>query len=233
MLSHNTATMGSQKKLSKTALSIAVVFLFLSGSACTTTRMTAKKAPTQTRGPYKTLLLIAGSELRTQEKATEALRKALMGKSSAKVISIYDIFFPKTDYAKQEVRRIVKENEIDAVVVVNVGGQQAVNSGFLIPVFETSEGSMHGTVRGKVGSTPVYGDVDMKTEEVRQGSMWYPYTVIYTDSNMSLYDLTTAEIVWHGSATTESLDLGSVISSIVHKGARELLKEGLIAPLSR
>lgn len=60
--------------------------------------------------------------------------------------------------------------------------------------------------------------------------MWVPYTVIYTQSDVSLYDLSNREIVWTASADTQSLDLDSIIGSVVQSGSRELIKSGLLAP---
>lgn len=109
---------------------IFIGFLVVCMCACTVTRMTAMKSDLSHGKTYQSILFIAGNDLRTQKKSFEQFSKAISQKSSTKLISVYDLFFPKRLYTKKEIDKIVKGKAIDGILVVNLGNQKAVESGF-------------------------------------------------------------------------------------------------------
>lgn len=205
------------------AYTLLLLAVMIGLNACTTTRMTAMTNKVySSESVFHKLLFVGSGDLQIHDRSLRAFSARLKTGSTTEVVSAYDIFFPKKSYTTKEILAELNKNAIDGIVLLNVGDQKSQELGFVMPVLNTS----YGSVTGRVGSA----NVNLTTTQTHTANIWVPYNVYNTRSEMVLIDPKKRDIVWTASANTESLDLDSIYASIARSGAIKLMKAGLVEP---
>ena len=215
-----------------------IVATLLAAYGCATTDMVTYVSPSLAEGNYvvykKVFLYVPSKTYREHVKAEEGiLEKISDGKSvlasngwarrtleyDVEVFMSHKVFRPDIGVDTAVFKRFVKENEVDALLAINIRGYWSESS--YLPIISITQGKANPA--GQYSSTTTsYGGYAMSRP--------------VANIEAKLYDLETGELIWLGSAETRGDEFSSsstLWSSFIDKMVESLEKHKIIVTKAR
>lgn len=203
---------------------LALSFLVFS-YGCATTSMSSTRVATSTKSPKaysKILFYIPGLTQEISIRTTKIIKKKVAAVSSTQVLPYYALFSSDKKYSKNSYLKILKANQIDAVLIASHKGSGSTSQTMYLPTYDTERTSSY----GYVGNTPIY----VSTQTTVTGSQPVDYSVYHTRYDLNLYDIKRRELIWQGGLTTTGYDNNSMIYSAISKIVSGLKKDRILMP---
>lgn len=173
---------------------------------------TPYKAPFAPTASYSVVMIDAAVDPTNKKDIEENLAATLSKSSTTRFLTQSSLFFIGQKISEKEYRKVLKENNVEAVLTFALMDAQAVQSTAFIPTYSTTS--------GYVGSTNVYATTGGVMPVLTSSTIW--------DTATGLYDMAMKKTVWFVSARTGGRDYSDMKKQLVKTIAKELLISGLV-----
>lgn len=181
----------------------------LNKAAVVATPYRAPFAPAATYG----VVMIDAAVDPTNKKEMEKNLAAILSKSSAtRYLTQSSLFFIGQKFSEREYLKVLKDNNVEAVLTFALMNAQAVQSTSFVPTFSTTS--------GYVGSTNFNATTGGVVPVMTSSTIW--------DTATGLYDMKMKKTVWFVSARTGGRDYAAMKKALVKETAKQLLSSGLV-----
>ena len=185
-------------------------------SACARTSMSSLASPDLRGRVYRNILVVANfSDLALRRDAEDRLA-ASSAEDHFRFVPSYGVFFPAQQYDSAQVVMLLRQNHIDATLVISPGGTGA-STGYVPPTYTT-------------GCT-MWSSSSGCTRATTTTTGGYTYSRPWAQFTARLFDAVSGDAVWVATATTGGNAYASgttLVRSMADKTAAQLLDDGII-----
>jgi len=203
------------RKYAKLACLISGLFFL---SSCAWTTLNSIRNPKFITKKYKKILIVAPFSDLSLRQTTEGAFNAQLGLAGVTAIPSVQVFPPLKPYSKEEIESVLRENNIDAVLVVAL--QNYWNSQSYIPKSSSTR-----------GSATLYGN-SLSYQTYTQEYGGYYISKPRVTFEIRLYDTKTGEIVWLATSFTRGnafANYNTLANSLAQAAVKRLIRENVVA----
>jgi hypothetical protein len=185
-------------------------------TACASTTMSSMPAPELQGRVFHTILVIAAFDEIGLLRATEDRFATQNVAERVRFVPSYQLFFPGRQYSPEQSAGLLRQYQVEAVLVVSVR-QAGANNYYVPPTYTT----------GCTAWNPVYGCAQTTTTQTGGGSYQKPWAQF----SAQLYDATSGAPVWIATATTGGNALATditLVQSMADKTVSRLFQDRVI-----
>lgn len=171
---------------------------FASLTACgTSVDMASQANPEYAGRTYHKVMVEADiADLRWRKKVEYEFCDRITDKTTSGCVQSATVFFPGQTYTKEEMRKRIMEQQIDAILVIS--GHSGVNSTYVPPtIYTTANTNVNGTVTG-YGNT-AYGNAQANTQYTTQALGGGYINKPWAQYQTSLWETQDEKVVWYAS----------------------------------